>query len=74
MSTRTAGLIGGGRAATIFLGGWKQAGAVASMRDSGLNTAEVQDLVPVKPVADETEAFVNAVTPKLQGLLAKLRP
>lgn len=50
------------------------AGAVAAMRDSGLSAAGVQDLVPVKPVADEAEAFVNAAKPKLEGLLAKLRP
>ena len=50
------------------------AGAVAAMRDSGLNAPAVQDLVPVKPVAEETEAFVNAAKPKLEGLLAKLRP
>ncbi len=50
------------------------AGAVATMRDSGLTSAEVQDLVPVKPVAEETNAFVSAAKPKLEGLLAKLRP
>jgi pyrroline-5-carboxylate reductase len=49
-------------------------GAVSSMRDSGLSSADVQDLVPVKPVAEETEAFVGAAKPKLEGLLAKLRP
>jgi pyrroline-5-carboxylate reductase len=49
-------------------------GAVAAMRDSGLPAAGVQDLVPVKPVADEVHAFVGAARPKLDGLLAKLRP
>lgn len=50
------------------------AGAVAAMRDSGLSPSEVQDLVPVKPVAEEVNAFVGAARPKLEGLLAKLRP
>lgn len=50
------------------------AGAVAAMRDSGLSSSEVQDLVPVKPVAEEAGAFVSASRPKLEGLLAKLRP
>jgi pyrroline-5-carboxylate reductase len=49
-------------------------GAVAAMRDSGLPAAGVQDLVPVKPVADEVSAFVAAARPKLDGLLTKLRP
>ncbi len=49
-------------------------GAVAAMRDSGLSSSEVQDLVPVKPVAEEATAFVAAARPKLEGLLAKLRP
>jgi len=49
-------------------------GTVTSMRHSGLSPADVQDLVPVRPVAEETEAFVGAAKPKLEGLLAKLRP
>ncbi len=49
-------------------------GAVAAMRDAGLTSAEVQDLVPVKPLAEEAGAFVSASRPKLEGLLAKLRP
>ena len=49
-------------------------GAVAAMRDSGLSADGVQDLVPVKPVAEEATAFVASARPKLEGLLAKLRP
>lgn len=49
-------------------------GAVAALRDSGLSAKEVQDLIPVKPVDDEAKAFVDAARPKLEGLLAKLRP
>lgn len=50
------------------------AGAVAAMRDAGLDAAAMQNLVPVKPVAEETEAFVHATKPKLEQLLAKLMP
>ncbi len=49
-------------------------GAVACMRDADLDAAGVQDLIPVKPVAEETQAFIAAAGPKLDGLLAKLRP
>lgn len=49
-------------------------GAVATLRDSGLTPAAVQDLVPVKPVAEEAESFIKAAQPKLEALLAKLRP
>lgn len=49
-------------------------GAAVAMRDAGMTAAEVQDLVPVKPVAEEAAAFVQAARPKLEGLLAKLRP
>jgi pyrroline-5-carboxylate reductase len=48
-------------------------GAVAALRDSGLSPAEVQDLVPVRPLADEVNAFVGAARPKLEGILAKFR-
>ncbi len=48
-------------------------GAVAALRDSGLSPAEVQDLVPVRPLADEVNAFVGAARPKLEGIMEKLR-
>ncbi len=48
-------------------------GAVAALRNSGLTPAEVQDLVPVRPLADEVNAFVGAARPKLAAVLAKLR-
>jgi pyrroline-5-carboxylate reductase len=48
-------------------------GAVAALRDSGLSPAEVQDLVPVRPLAEEVTAFVVAARPKLEGIMAKLR-
>ena len=49
-------------------------GAMAAMRESGLSSEQVQDLIPVKPVAAEVEAFVSAADPKLSELLKKLRP
>jgi pyrroline-5-carboxylate reductase len=49
-------------------------GAVAAMRDSGLSAERVQDLVPVKPLAEEVAVFVGNARPKLAGLLEKLRP
>jgi pyrroline-5-carboxylate reductase len=49
-------------------------GAVATMRESGLSPEQVQDLIPVKPLADEVAVFVQAARPKLAGLLEKLRP
>jgi len=49
-------------------------GAVAAMRESGLSPEQVQDLIPVKPVAAEVGAFVSAADPKLYGLLEKLQP
>ena len=45
-------------------------GAVAAIRDSGLPVASVQDLVPVKPLADEVTVFVNVAQPKLEGAWA----
>jgi pyrroline-5-carboxylate reductase len=48
-------------------------GAVATLRDSGLSPAEVQELVPVRPLAEEVNAFVGAARPKLEGIMAKLR-
>jgi len=49
-------------------------GAVAAMRESGLSSEQVQDLIPVKPVAAEVEAFISDAAPKVSGLLSKLRP
>ena len=48
-------------------------GAVAALRDSGLSSAGVQDLVPVRPLADEVNTFVGAARPKLEEMMAKLR-
>ena len=49
-------------------------GTVATMKDSGLSAKQVQDLIPVKPMADETAALAAAYRQKLTGLMEKIRP
>jgi pyrroline-5-carboxylate reductase len=49
-------------------------GAVATMKESGLSAAEVQDLIPVKPLAQAEAAMVEAYRTELTGLMAKLKP
>jgi pyrroline-5-carboxylate reductase len=49
-------------------------GTVATMKDSGLSGEQVQDLIPVKPMAEETAALVVAYRQKLTGLMEKIRP
>jgi len=49
-------------------------GAVATMRDSGLSPEQVQDLIPVKPLADEVAALTQAARGKLTGLMERIRP
>lgn len=49
-------------------------GTVATMKDSGLSPEQVQDLIPVKPMADETAVLVDAYRRKLTGLMEKIRP
>ncbi|WP_372846615.1 pyrroline-5-carboxylate reductase family protein [Pontiella sp.] len=49
-------------------------GAVGLMKDGGLSPEQVQDLIPVKPLADDVEALCGAMDAKLAGLMEKLRP
>lgn len=49
-------------------------GTVATMKDSGLSPEQVQDLIPVKPMAEETATLVAAYEKKLTGLMDKIRP
>jgi pyrroline-5-carboxylate reductase len=49
-------------------------GSVATMKDSGLSPEQVQDLIPVKPLAEEMTALVAAYHGKLTGLMEKIRP
>jgi pyrroline-5-carboxylate reductase len=47
-------------------------GAVKTMRESGLSSDEVMDLVPVKPMAAYEESIRNMYTTSLTGLFGKL--
>jgi pyrroline-5-carboxylate reductase len=49
------------------------AGAVATMHESGLSPTQVEDLVPVKPLAEEQPALLAAYRTRLSGLMEKLR-
>jgi pyrroline-5-carboxylate reductase len=49
-------------------------GSVAMMKESGLSQAKVQDLIPVKPMAEEVESLCIAYEHKLKGLMEKIRP
>lgn len=49
-------------------------GAVATMFDSGLDAKAVQDLVPVKPLADVEQTVVEAYRTKLNAVFQKIRP
>ncbi len=49
------------------------AGAVDTMVQSGLQPAEVMDLVPVKPLGDDEGAIKNLYHTKLEALFVKLK-
>jgi pyrroline-5-carboxylate reductase len=49
-------------------------GAVATIRESGLTPEQVQDLIPVKPLAEEVKGLCGAYEQKLKGLMEKIRP
>jgi pyrroline-5-carboxylate reductase len=50
------------------------AGTVATMCSSGLDRASVQDLVPVKPLADVEQMIIEAYRTKLTAVFEKIRP
>ena len=49
-------------------------GAIAIVDDAGLSPEQVQDLIPVKPVAYDVAALVSAYRGKLSALMEKIRP
>ncbi len=49
-------------------------GAVATLLDSGLTGEQVQDLVPVKPLAEEVDQWLQAYRTRLTSLWEKIRP
>ena len=50
------------------------AGTVATMLESGLDAAAVQDLVPVKPLADLEQTILDAYRMKLKAVYEKIKP
>ena len=49
-------------------------GTVNTMLESGLNAGEVQDLVPVKPLADVEQMILEAYRTKLKAVFEKIKP
>jgi pyrroline-5-carboxylate reductase len=49
-------------------------GAVEALYRSGMPAAEVEDLIPVKPLADATAPLLEAYRTNLSGLMEKIRP
>ncbi|MCC6152976.1 MAG: hypothetical protein IT367_04425, partial [Candidatus Hydrogenedentes bacterium] len=49
-------------------------GAIATVENAGLSAEQVQDLIPVKPVADDVAALVFSYRGKLSALMEKIRP
>ena len=50
------------------------AGTVATMFDSGLDAKAVQDLIPVKPLADMEQMILDAYRTNLKAVFEKIRP
>ena len=44
------------------------------MFDSGLDASAVQDLVPVKPLADVEQTMLDAYRTKLKAVFEKIKP
>jgi pyrroline-5-carboxylate reductase len=49
-------------------------GAVAAMNDAGLSPEEVQDLIPVRPLADLQPAILEGYRTRLTAVAEKIRP
>ncbi len=49
-------------------------GTVATIKESGLSPEQIEDLIPVKHMAEEVETLAKAYGQKLHGLMEKLRP
>ena len=49
-------------------------GTVAAMNEAGFSPEDVQDLVPVKPLADLQPGLLEGYRTKLNALLEKIRP
>jgi pyrroline-5-carboxylate reductase len=49
-------------------------GATRTLLESGLTPAEVMDLVPVKPLAEDEATIDQAYQTRLPALFARIRP
>jgi len=49
-------------------------GAIATVENAGLSAEQVQDLIPVKPVAEDVAVLVSSYRGKLSALMEKIRP
>ena len=49
-------------------------GTMSTIRESGLSQEQVQDLIPVKPMAEEVQSLCESYGQKLKGLMEKIRP
>jgi pyrroline-5-carboxylate reductase len=49
-------------------------GVVRAMSESGLSPAELMDLVPVRPLAEDEGAFKAAYRTRLRGVFDRIRP
>jgi hypothetical protein len=83
MNHPTVGFIVVGRVARIFLEGWTRApkvpdrmvcGPARTLVDSGLPTAAVMDLVPVKPLAEVEPSVLESCRTRLPALFQKIKP
>lgn len=63
-----------GRAAAVEALGEMVGGALRTMTESGLSAAEVMDLVPVRPLAEDEETFKSAYRARLRGIFDRIRP
>jgi pyrroline-5-carboxylate reductase len=49
-------------------------GALRAMTESGLSAADLTDLVPVRPLAEDEETFKTAYRTRLTGIFDRIRP
>jgi pyrroline-5-carboxylate reductase len=49
-------------------------GTMATIRESELSSEQVQDLIPVKPMAEEIQALCSTYEQKLEGLMQRIKP
>jgi len=63
-----------GRAAAAHALGEMVGGTLRTITQSGLSPAEVMDLVPVRPLAEDEETFKSAYRVRLRAVFDRIRP